>query len=324
MERGGNGRGGGASTSGRLCAMWARGHCNRGGRCADRHHLNSPDEKIPCDCPEKHDAFPGEPRHSHCEVNGSHAGSLLGSARNFCAAFYHCKETPEAKITESCLRCNEDGTPSEHAGGAARCSGKSVVALARVFRIKDGAPAEIYAARYKNCSSGALCAESSLIEDLSLRRALEQEGGPDTHLRVYLNASPCHFSTDTRPTWSCTEGLIRFQQEFLRPRSMQLEIVCSYPYRCHWDKHSVPARLAPKIESARQGIAAARAAGPGLVLRAFAEQDWIDLAGFTDPEIRDDYVRGGGQEGSELFSATRRAARGAMDAFCAACFGEVS
>ena len=65
------------------------------------------------------------------------------------------------------------------------------------------------ACRYMNCSSGGLCAESSLLEDASLRNAVEEHGGPGASLRIYLNCSPCNYSTDTRPAWSCTDNLIR-------------------------------------------------------------------------------------------------------------------
>ncbi len=96
---------------------------------------------------EKHDAFPGEKRHSHVAVNGFHKGSLLGSARSFCAAFYHVKDTPEAGMKESCLRCNPDGTSP--AGGAPRCTGKSVVAVARLSKGQDGSEeeADVYVSR---------------------------------------------------------------------------------------------------------------------------------------------------------------------------------
>lgn len=63
-----------------LCAMWARGHCNRGKRCQDRHHSNDPNEKIPCDCPEKSDAFPGGERWPCL----SFVKSLLDNPQSFC------------------------------------------------------------------------------------------------------------------------------------------------------------------------------------------------------------------------------------------------
>jgi len=101
---------------------------------------------------------------------------------------------------------------------------------------------------------------------------------------------------------------------------MKLEIICSYPYRCHWDKSSVPGRLAPKIDNARRGMSTARSAGPGFVLRAFGEQDWVDLMKYCDAELRDDYAKD--EAVSSVFTRSRREARRKMDAFCALCFGD--
>lgn len=107
----------------------------------------------------------------------------------------------------------------------------------------------------------------------------------------------------------------------LDPRSMRLEIVCSYPYRCHWDKSSVPARLAPKIDNARKGVSAARTANPGqFVLRAFEERDWVELMSYCDQEVRDEYAKE--EEVSQVFTGRIREARRGMDAFCQRCFGD--
>eukprot|EP00281_Chroomonas_sp_CCMP1168_P033677 CAMPEP_0206245732 /NCGR_PEP_ID=MMETSP0047_2-20121206/18859_1 /ASSEMBLY_ACC=CAM_ASM_000192 /TAXON_ID=195065 /ORGANISM="Chroomonas mesostigmatica_cf, Strain CCMP1168" /LENGTH=298 /DNA_ID=CAMNT_0053671061 /DNA_START=346 /DNA_END=1239 /DNA_ORIENTATION=+ len=292
----------------KLCAMWARGHCTRG-RCQDRHYKLEPNEQIPCDCPERSDAFPGGARFRHVErlADCAAAGkSLLGDAQSFCAAFYHVKETPEAGgAAESCLR--------SAAAGERRCSGKTVVCVARLSAPVGTAEAgagdleDVYVARYINCCSGALCAESSFLEDGELRLAVSERGGAGSRLILYLNTQPCHFSTDTRPNWSCSESLCRFQQECLEPRSMKLQIIAAYPYRCHWDPKSVPGRLAPKIENARKGSEFMRKASPHVELRAFQPKDWEYLLQMCDARLREDHAKP--EHEARIFTKQRREAR---------------
>ena len=98
-------------------------------------------------CSEKHDAFPRERRHCHRAQLGKHDGPLLGTFKNFCSAFYHVKETPEALQRESCLRCEASGAPSAAGGGLPKCSGKSVVCLARISTEVDDLKRDVYVAR---------------------------------------------------------------------------------------------------------------------------------------------------------------------------------
>ena len=255
-----------------------------------------------CDCPEHCDAFPDQERYQHTlRLSELRDGqTLLGSASTLCAAFFHWADTPEAGLSLGCLR---DGVP---------CSGKTTVCIAVLRQLLENQWQDVYIARYKNCSSGANCAEDSLLVDetllLKMQRACQSQ-----LLTIYINKQPCHKSTSTRADWSCTEALIAFG----RSHALSIDLVVAYPYRAHWDKRTVRPELRNCIENARIGLQILRHA-EGLRLRAFDHADWDFLIELCDDAVKIDYR----SAEPRTLHARIRAQRLQMDTFAAACFSE--
>ena len=104
--------------------------------------------------------------------------NLLGTLTPFAL---HMQDTPEAKCSESCLRSHTGQPP---------CTGKSVVCVVRLSRAgrdpcadqggrEEGDSEDLYVCRYHNCSSGGLCAESSMLEDRQLQEAIVKYTGAE-------------------------------------------------------------------------------------------------------------------------------------------------
>ena len=120
--------------------------------------------------------------------------NLLGTLTPFAL---HMQDTPEAKCSESCLRSHTGQPP---------CTGKSVVCVVRLSRAGrdrgggagEGDPfadqggreesdsEDLYVCRYHNCSSGGLCAESSMLEDRQLQEAIVKYTGAEEVRRCGL------------------------------------------------------------------------------------------------------------------------------------------
>ena len=143
---------------------------------------------------------------------------LLLSTDELCDAFYHIKDTPEASITQLCLR-----------EPAACCNGKTTCLIAQL--LVDGE--ERYVRKYRNEAQQS-CAEGFMLRDADLLSCAEAASG-DCELRLYLTQQPCHFSSSNDAN-SCTENLLRWHRQELRPRGVaRLRIAAAYPYRAHWD-----------------------------------------------------------------------------------------
>ena len=287
--------------SGHLCPFYLHGTCKHGPQCRFSHDSVA---LARCDCPELCEAFPGGDRNVHTLRSSELVGneSLLGSISNFCAAFYHMADTPEANLRHGCLR-----------EGAALCRGKATVAVAVLAQQGSTDWRDVYVARYKNCCSGARCAEDALFADERLAHAIRSHGDLPQSLRIWINKQPCHKSSSTRPGWSCTEELVTFQAR----HNIPIELVVCYPYRAHWDARSVPRAFGPSIDNARAGLRILREA-PGLRLRACQATDWDFLVGLCDVALQRDYHAALPVH----FSPELRSKRDRMDSFVASCLSE--
>ena len=154
---------------------------------------------------------------------------LIGTAADFCDAFYHVKDTPEAGVTQCCLRAQTGHV----------CSGKTTCLIAQLSTA-DGL--EQFVRLYRNMAQTS-CAEGFLLRDEALMAAVESCGGHTrsgssngSTLSLYLTQQPCHFSSSNDDS-SCTENLLRWWRDFLEPRGVaHLRIRAAYPYRTHWDE----------------------------------------------------------------------------------------
>jgi hypothetical protein len=160
--------------------------------------------------------------------------SLLGGAFDFCDAFFHVRETPEAPLPLCCVRVP----------GAPECEGRNTVIVARLL---DAAGGERLVARYHNRSK-MYHAEKVMMTDgalLGALRGLRGGGGGGSggdgggSLTVHISLQPYHHSSSTRET-SCTRDLFEWFASELAPARVTLELVVAYPYRSHWE----PARMA--------------------------------------------------------------------------------
>jgi hypothetical protein len=156
--------------------------------------------------------------------------SLLGRHGQFCATFYHMFPVWEANVMDNiCL----DPTQCivSHA----------VVCIGRVeVQRAEGQWQDVYVARYQNCYRGSektnYHAEQFLLEDDGLKQAIAQLGSVDVgvserrRISLYLTYQPCHFSgghvknIGKAVTTSCTNRLLKWARETLRPAGITLDV----------------------------------------------------------------------------------------------------
>mmetsp|Transcript_11007 Transcript_11007/g.31087 ORF Transcript_11007/g.31087 Transcript_11007/m.31087 type:complete len:345 (-) Transcript_11007:1085-2119(-) len=251
--------------------------------------------------------------------------TLLGNHAQFCHAYWHIPETPEAPHlrTPSCLRsaCRADGH---------QCAGKGVVLVARLTAppSEDGSSAgDLYVARYSNCPDNEH-AEVFFLRDQQLRSHLPAACGG--RLLLYLNKQPCHHSSDHLRASSCTLSLLEFADKELRPLGIDMEVIITYTYRAHWELENLSPsqqqRYGPAIVAAREGLGCfGRRSGDGVVMRATQKQDWKWLVAQCDKAVQQDFAEGEGgiaegrfqhfrAEGG-IFNAEQLEARAGMDSF---------
>jgi hypothetical protein len=185
-------------------------------------------------------------------------GSLINDKSDFCQSFYHIRETMECDQKEECL-------------AETNCSTKVVVGIVSIGN---------YIAKYTNCKD-VLHAEDYLFKDLELIRYLETFKGPAT-LKLFLTLLPCHFSSNNVKK-SCTVSLLKFREQYLQPRGIELEIIGGYPYRVHWEilNEAEVKKYGLRIQNAKKGMQLI-----SKWCRAFKPEDWEfieKLAGLDAP-----------------------------------------
>lgn len=191
---------------------------------------------------------------------------------NACDEFLHIEPIYERTIEEQCA-CHMT------------CIRKSVTCVACVFA-SDGT---LKTTRiFKNSHSkrhGSVHAEHFLIQDASLRASFEK----DARLMLYMTYQPCHFSGGhfTPSRVSCTESLLLFSNNILKPLNMSLTIKISQLYRVYWRQHH--ARYDPMVRNANLGL---RLLQSDCEIGFLEERDIIFLSRFFSPSERERYVSG--------------------------------
>jgi len=261
-----------------------------------------------------------------------------------CDAFFHIKDTPEACVSQACLRA------------AGCCGGKTTVLVARLL---DADGTERFVELYRNAAQQS-CAEGFMLEDRRLLRELEDlSDATPAALHIYLTQQPCHYSSSNDGN-SCTERLLAWFRTTLKPRGVkQLRIAAAYPYRTHWsaahmseddlanlgrrrwtpggrggvsrgwgrgggggsrgggDRADAIARAHALLANAREGtrLLVSAAADPEVLLDAFSEEDWAYILSLCEPE-----VAGAFAADAAPFSADVKARRRQLDAFTKSVF----
>ena len=260
------------------------------------------------------------------------SSSLLGTAREFCAAFYHLEDTPEAGIQEFCLHTS--------CGGRDKCARKDVVCIASLQQRSDQEWRDMYTARYHNCFRGGteknLHAEHFLTRDEQLDRQIQElaateaqagseSGGSErggsaqprleTRLVLYLTYQPCHNSGGHYGAGghaiSCTRMLMEWADRVLKPRGVDLCIRIAYTYRAHWliGPGGAPEKYRVPVEAAKEGLRLL-AAHPGIDLTSCTPADWESLLRLCDEGVQALFRR----DGASTASSEPGAAAGTDDA----------
>ena len=203
------------------------------------------------------------------------------TVQEFCEAFVHIEDTPEARLGARCMCENP-------------CRRKTVVCVARLV---DARGQELFVKLFRNMSTSnrtTVHAERLFVQDAEFAMYLQQYSHQPTTLTLFLTYNPCHFSGghSTRPlNMSCTQQLIAFKRA--HPR-LELVVKCSYIYRAHWRTTACPtcaASIAPqhyaaKARNAQLGIRLL-SNSEGIRLCAFEASDYELLLRFCLPKVRE-------------------------------------
>lgn len=290
---------------------------------------------LPCNCGRSNKQIYSD---DHIFTGSNMTSTLLGTAAQFCASFYHVEPTPEGGIDELCLCVAQGGRP---------CPRKTVVAVARL-QSTGSSPEDLYVARYSNCFKGSsesnVHAERFMLSDPGLARALKDsavatssggsssggDGNPGgsrhnlpTRLLLYLTYQPCHHSGGHNRRGmgehgtSCTELLCAYVHDVLAPLGIRLELRIAYLYRAHWETGAYDPKYAPAVQAARQGLV--RLFQAGVVSTACSASDWEWLANQCDAAVRTAW-----REQAPPFGVAPRSCRAKMDAFVDSFLGKLS
>jgi hypothetical protein len=277
---------------------------------------------------------------------GNETTTLLGSLSQLCAAFYHGNSW-EAGV-KVCLHWPADETGlaampfrqlSFDARDATRkCSKSQVVVVARL-RVKrgDDEAQEIYVARYANCFRGNtdvnVHAEEFMLEDEQLAihlAALTEEDHAE--LRMYMTYQPCHHSGGRVPKderaregylsempvheTSCSERLLAYYAETLKPKGVALSLVLADIYKATWEEELHPSEAERRVygnksAAAREGMCMLMNAG--VTMRGMRRRDWDFLVSLCNEDVQKAWATKG--EPVSPISKMHVALRERMDAY---------
>ncbi len=179
-------------------------------------------------------------------VHNYQGEKLIGGLDQLCTTFFHIMPMWELDINEHiCL--HDDSFNCRHKN------------ITLIVRVQDEKNNTIKAARFTNCMAQGrrpIHAEEFMVEDESLLIK-------DSTITIYNQLQPCHHSGGKDGTYdnrSCTEILVKWYNEKLKPKNINLEIQCGGIYKAMWkDPPSKFGRRGENIykttsQNARDGI----------------------------------------------------------------------
>lgn len=189
---------------------------------------------------------------------------LIGDIDKLCTTFFHIMPIWEFDVMEHvCLQ--EDSFDCRHKN------------ITLIVRVQDANNETLKAVRFTNCIAigrRPIHAEEFMVVDDSLLI-------PDTTLTIYNQLQPCHHSGGRDGTYdirSCTEILIKWYNDKLKPKNITLKIQCGSIYKAVWkDQPSKYGKYGEDIykttaQNARDGIT--------LILKSGIDMTMIDDDGW--------------------------------------------
>ncbi len=191
---------------------------------------------------------------------------------SFCEGFYHVEESIEINVPRVCL-CNKP------------CSRKTVRCIARLLNNNDE---ELQVSFFKNERSHnhmTIHAEKLLVSDKSFSNII-RSNKECRKLILYMTYQPCHYSGGhQRPLLiSCTEELIKYNKEVLKPYNVQLQIKTAYIYRAFWQFENSHPKYWKMINNAKEGMRLLRV--NNITVDAFNSEDWDFVKGLCDDDTK--------------------------------------
>lgn len=183
------------------------------------------------------------PNHAY---GGKQGRYLLEDKDRFCTTFFHIMPIWEFGIEDhTCLRENEFD-----------CCHKNVTMIVRVQDKKTGKDLKVL--RYTNCIAKdrrPIHTEEYITKDRRLST-------PNTIITMYAQLQPCHHSGGKNGTYdfrSCTELILWWYNNILKPRNIDLKIECGSIYKAMWTdpkkfKAEAEGIYSDSCEMAREGI----------------------------------------------------------------------
>ncbi len=203
---------------------------------------------------------------------------ILGSAEQFCEAFFHVMKSPEYGIPHhmSIFGTQED-----------KCRMQCVSLVAH---LQSSDSFTHFLARYTNCRRKHT--EQLMAEDASLLSLLSKLDTSRSYtFEIHLKFQPCHKSggnatyypegylfqglTDQR---SCTTILIDFYNQWLKPRGIGLTVYIASIYKANWEFATRPDDL-QTVANALEGVKLLIRSG--IELKAFSLPQWQFLSGLA-------------------------------------------
>jgi hypothetical protein len=242
----------------------------------------------------------------------------MGSHGQVCAIFYHMFPVWEAGVHQGiCI------DPVECVVSHA------VISLGRL-ELRDSADSEwrqAYVGRYMNCYRGSekdnYHAEQFMLEDSGLDAAVQTSpallsapaasNGAAGRMSVYLTYQPCHFSgghvknIGKAVTTSCTNRLLEWLRNTLRPAGITLTVYLPKVYRAHWEDDGFHKtederkHYGQRADKAREGLKLLMAE-PGCDVQMMGPDDWQWLLGLCDPYVLEEYNKALAQPEEEMLA----------------------
>jgi len=173
---------------------------------------------------------------------------------DFCSAFFHVEESPEAHVSNTCL-CRQPCT-------------RKIVWCFLVARHGNNC---VMKRMYRNTinQGRTVHAECHFCNDLGVHRMIQRY--KDLHLTLYLTYQPCHFSGGHRSPncKSCTMRLLQFKAKM----QVHIDIKVAYIYRAHWINMQ---QYEIQAHNARNGMRLLL--WHGVPMTAFTLHDWQFIA----------------------------------------------
>jgi len=215
---------------------------------------------------------------------------MIRTIEEFCQGYFHMDDCFEWNQPKICI-CRDLMQPPKW------CVRSVVRGVAHLLSGPKTLYLQKYSNEFKGSSEENVHVEEFVIQDETLKKIILDDSIPNKKLILYISYQPCHHSSGGRSSGmkkhgkSCTNLLVKWNQDLLIKHGIDVVIKCCGLYRVHWEDENGFRNqgdveiFKPKAGRAKEGLMFLMRE-PNIRLEAMTPEDWWMFMRYCGDTVR--------------------------------------